>query len=190
MKEDELGILVTAHRNITILPRTGSVFHVDVNATFDTNQVLTLHTPYFEEMPTVYPHEIVIPSIHNENDKFMYVMHITNVGSDTLLYIKKGDVVAFPQPEADTVQNMGVLGPEYEIRQYLQARPRNWIPKIANITPIEVNETFTQIKNTADGENTLLTLIDLHTRKKVINKNSGNSLESCKPEERSRQVSE
>ena len=45
--EDELGIPVTAHRNITIPPRTGGVFHVDVNATFDTNQVLTPHTPYF-----------------------------------------------------------------------------------------------------------------------------------------------
>ena len=63
VKEDELRIPVTAHRNVTIPPRTGGVFHVDVNATFDTNQILTPHTPYFEEMPTVYPHEIVMPPV-------------------------------------------------------------------------------------------------------------------------------
>ena len=80
--EDELGIPVTAHRNVTIPPKTGGVFHVDVNATFDTNQILIWHTPYFEEMPKVYPHEIVIPPVREENDKFMHVMHITNVGTD------------------------------------------------------------------------------------------------------------
>ena len=63
VKEDELGIPVTARRNVTIPPRTGGVFHVDVNATFDMNQILTPHTPYFEEMQTVYPHEIVIPQV-------------------------------------------------------------------------------------------------------------------------------
>ena len=45
--EDELGIPVTAQRNVTIPQRTGGIFHVDINAVFDTNQVLTLHTPYF-----------------------------------------------------------------------------------------------------------------------------------------------
>ena len=93
--EDELGIPVTAHRNVTILLRTGGVFHVDINAAFDVNQVLTPHTQYFEEMPMVYPHEIVIPPIKKEEDRFMHVMHITNVGTDKAWYIKKGDVVAF-----------------------------------------------------------------------------------------------
>ena len=46
--EDELGIPVTARRNVTIPPRTGGVFHIDINATFDRNQVLTLHSPYFK----------------------------------------------------------------------------------------------------------------------------------------------
>ena len=93
--EDKLGIRVTARRNVTIPPRTGGVFHIDINAAFNTNQVLTMHTPYFEEMPTVYPHEIVVPPIGKEDDKFMHVMHITNVGADKSWYIKKGDIVAF-----------------------------------------------------------------------------------------------
>ena len=93
--EDELGIPVTARRNITVPPRTGGVFHVDINAAFDVNQVLMPHTPYFEEMLTVYPHEIVIPPIKKEEDRFMHVMHITNVGTDKAWYIKKGDIVAF-----------------------------------------------------------------------------------------------
>ena len=95
MTEDELGIPVTACRNVTIPPRTAGVFHVDVNAAFDINQVLTLHLLYFEDMPTVYPHEIVIPPVQEESDKFMHVMHITNVGTDKSWYIKKEDVVAF-----------------------------------------------------------------------------------------------
>ena len=61
--EDELGIPVTACRYVTIPLRTGGVFHVDVNATFDTNQIQTPHTPYLEEMLMVYPHEIVIPPV-------------------------------------------------------------------------------------------------------------------------------
>ena len=103
-------------------------------------------------------------------------MHITNVGTDKAWYIKKGDVVAFTQPESDAVQYMDVLRPEHEIKQNLQVKPRNWIPKSANITPIEVNETFTRIENTINGEDRLLTLKDLHTKRKTIKENSENSL--------------
>ena len=123
--EDELRIPVTAHRNVTITPRTGGVFHVDINATFDTNQVLTPHSLYFKDMATVYLHEIVIPPVQEESDKFMHMMHIMNVGTDRSWHIKKGDVVAFARPESDSVQYMDVLGPEHEIKQNLQVRPRN-----------------------------------------------------------------
>ena len=114
--EDELGIPVTTWRNVTIPLRTGGIFHIDINAAFNTNQVLTPHTPYFEEMPTVYPHEIAVPPIRREDDKFMHVMHITNVGADKSWYIKKGDVVAFAQSESEMVQYMDVLGPEHKIK--------------------------------------------------------------------------
>ena len=93
--EDELGIPVTTGRNVTIPPRTGGVFHIEVNAAFNTNQVLMPHTLYSEDMLMVYPHEIVIPPVQEENDKFMHVMHITNVKTDNAWYIKGGDVVAF-----------------------------------------------------------------------------------------------
>ena len=68
-------------------------------------------------MMTVYPHEIVIPPVRKENDTFMHIMHITNVGTDKSWYIKKGDVVAFARPESDAVLYMDVLGPECEIKQ-------------------------------------------------------------------------
>ena len=144
--EDELGILVTARRNVTFPPRTGGIFHVDINAMFDANQVLTPHIPYFKEMPTVYPHEIVVPPIKKEDDKFMYVMHITNVGMDKSWYIKKGDVVAFARSELETVQYMDVLGLELEIKQNLQVKPRNWIPKSANVPTIEIHENIHKYK--------------------------------------------
>ena len=75
---------------------------------------------------------------------------------------------------------MDVMGPECEIKQNLQVRPRNWIPKSANIALVEVNETFTHMENTINGEDSLLTLIDLHTRRKKIEENSENSLKSRK----------
>ena len=173
---------------MTISPRTGGVFHVDINAKFDTNQVLMPHSPYFEDMPMVYPHEKVIPPVQEETDKFMHVMHIMNVGTDQLWYIKKGDVVAFAQLKSDSVQYMDILGPEREIKQNLQVRPRNWIPKSANIALIEVNKTFTRMENTINGEDSLLTLIDLHTRRKKAEENSKNSLNSCKTDAEEEEV--
>ena len=75
---------------------------------------------------------------------------------------------------------MDIWGPEHETKQNLQVRPRNWLPKSANIAPIEVSETFTHIENTINGEDSLLTLIDLHTRRKKIEENSKNLLKSHK----------
>ena len=49
-----------------------------------------------------------------------------------------------------------------------------------NIAPKEVNKNFTCMENTINGEDNLLTLIDLHTRRKKIEENSENSLKSCK----------
>ena len=98
--------------------------------------------------------------------------HITNVGADKSWYIKKGNVVAFARSELETVQYMDVLGPECEIKQNLQVKPRNWIPKSANVPPIEIHETFTNIEDTINGEHRLLNLIDLHTKRKFMEENS------------------
>ena len=99
------------------------------------------HMPCFEDVSMVYSHKIVIPPVKEENDKFMHVKHVTNVGTDKAWYIKKADVVAFARPESTAVQYMDVLGLESEIKQNLQVRPRNWIPKSVNIPPIEISET-------------------------------------------------
>ena len=83
---------------------------------------------------------------------------------------------------------MDVLGPECEIKQNFQVRPRNWIPKSANIAPIEINKTFTHMENTVNGEDNLLTLIDLHTGGKKTEENSENSLKSHKTDVEGEQV--
>ena len=186
--ENELGILVTARRNVTIPLRTGGIFHVDINAVFNTNQVLTPHLPYFEEMPTIYPHEIVVPPVGKEDDKFMHVMHITNVGADKSWYIKKGDIVAFARPESETVQYMDILGPECEIKQNLQVRPRNWISKSTSVSPIEVQETFINIEDTIKGEHNLLNLVNLQTKRKTVEENNENSLESLKTDVEQKEI--
>ena len=67
-------------------------------------------------------------------------------------------------------------------------RPRNWISKSVNIAPIEVHETFTCMENTINGQDNLLTLIDLHTRRKKVEENSKNSLESCRTDAEKEEV--
>ena len=70
---------------------------------------------------------------------------------------------------------MDVLGPEHEIKQNLQVKPRNWISKSANVQSIEIHETFANIEDTINGEYRLLNLIDLHTKRKTAEENSENS---------------
>ena len=120
----------------------------------------------------------------------MHVMHNMNVGADKSWYIKKGDVVAFAQSESETVQYMDVLGPEREIKQNLQVKPRNWIPKSANIPPIEIHETFTNIEDTMNDEHRLLNLIDLQTRRKSMEENSENSLKPRKNDAEEEEITE
>ena len=161
---------------------------MDFNALFNTNQVLTPHSPYFEEMPTIYPHKIVVPPVGKENDKFMHAMYITNVGADKSMYIKKGDIVAFAHPESEAVQYMDVLGLECEIKQNLQVRPRNWISKSASIQPIEVQETFINIEDTIKGEHNLLNLVNLQTKIKTVEENNKNSLKLLKTDVEQKEI--
>ena len=56
--------------------------------------------------------------------------------------------------------------------------PRNWIPKSANTAPIEIQETLTHMENMVDGKDSLISLIDLRTRRKNLDVNSENSLKS------------
>ena len=162
---------------------------MDINAVFNTNQVLTPHSPYFEEMPTIYPHEIVVPPVGKEDDKFMLVMHITNVGVDKSRYIKKGDIVVFAHPESEAAQYMDVLGLECEIKQSLQVRPMNWISKSASVSPIEVQETFVNIEETIKGELNLINLVNLQTKRKTVEENNENSLKSLKTDVEQKEIS-
>ena len=166
----------------------GGVFYVDINAVFKTNQVLTPHSPYFEEMPMIYPHEIVVPPVEKEDDKFMHVMHITNVGADKSWYIKKGNIVAFAHPESEAVQYMDILGPECEIKHSFQVRPRNWIYKSASVPPIEVQETFINIEDIIMGEHNLLNLVNLQTKRKTVEENNKNSLKSLKTDVEQKEI--
>ena len=78
------------------------------------------------------------------------------------------------------VQYINVLGPEHEIKQNLQVKTRDWIPKSASVPPMEIHETFTNIEDTINSEYRLLNLIDLHTKRKSTEENSMNSLKQRK----------
>ena len=144
VREDELGIPVTARRNVAIPPRTGGIFNIDINADFNTNQILTPHKPYFEEQLTVYPHEIIVPPLESLEQASMHIMHVTNISGDKWCHIRKGDIVGFAHPDKQEVQYISVLAPDEKIKQ-LQVKPRNWIPRNKQVTPLEIEENFSNI---------------------------------------------
>ena len=69
-------------------------------------------------------------------------------------------------------------------------KPRNWIPKSMNVTPVEVNETFTCMENTINSADSLLTLIDLHKRRTTIKENSKNLLKSRRTDVKEEEITE
>ena len=96
--------------------------------------------------------------------------------------------MAFARPESEAVQYMDVLGPECEIKQSLQVRPRNWISKSASVPPIEVQETFINIEDTIKGEHNLLNLVNLQTKRKTVEENNENSLKSLKTDVKQKEI--
>ena len=83
---------------------------------------------------------------------------------------------------------MDVLGPECEIKQNLQVRPRNWISKSASVLKIEVQETFINIEDTIKGEHNLLNLVNLQTKRKTVEENNENSLKSLKADVEQKEI--
>ena len=96
-------------------------------------------------------------------------MHITNVSENKWCHVKKGDIVGFTKPESEEVQYIRALWPNTEIKQQLQVKPRNWIPKNPKVAPIELTEAIADIDNAIhDGDNMILWM-DLHVVNKRLN---------------------
>ena len=101
VKEDELGIPVTASCHVKFPPRHNAFFEVNIHAELQRTQVITGNKHLLEKHPNMYHHEI---SIVTEGDsKTFPLMAITNLDQVKILHLAKEEVVGFARPESPDV---------------------------------------------------------------------------------------
>ena len=125
VKEDELGIPVTASYHVKVPPRHNAVFEVNIHSELRGTQVITGNKQLLEKHPNMYHHEI---SIVTESDsKAFPLMAITNLDQVKTLHLAKGEV-GFARPELPDVTYIATTN-ELNIEETVDIVPRNWIPQ-------------------------------------------------------------
>ena len=77
VKEDELGIPVTASYHVRVPPRHKAVFEVNIHAETQGTQVTTGNKHLLEKHPNMYQHEVAI--LTEENSERFPLLAITNL---------------------------------------------------------------------------------------------------------------
>ena len=126
VKEDELGIPVTALYHIKIPPRHNAVFEVNIHAETEGMQVIMGNKHLLEKHPNMYQHEIAMMS--EENSGRFPLLAITNLDHVKTLHLAKGEVVGFARPESSEVTYIATTN-ELNIEEVIDMKPRNWIPQ-------------------------------------------------------------
>ena len=126
VKEDELGIPVTASYHVRVPPRHNAVFEVNIHAEIQGMQVITGNKHLLEKYPNMYQHEIAI--VAEENSERFPLLAITNLDHVKTLHLAKGEVVGFARPESSEVTYIATTN-ELNIEEEIDVTPRNWIPK-------------------------------------------------------------
>ena len=84
VKEDELGILVTASYHMRVPPRHNAVFKVNIHAKMQGTQVITGNKHLLEKHPNMYQHKTLIVNEENsEPFQLMAVMNLDQVKTPT-----------------------------------------------------------------------------------------------------------
>ena len=126
VKEDKLGIPVTASYHVRVPPWHNAVFEVNIHAEMQGTQVISGNKYLLEKHPNMYQHEI---SIISENDSKMFpLIAVTNLDQVKTLHLAKGEVVGFARPEPPDTQYIAMTN-ELNIEETVDIIPRNWIPK-------------------------------------------------------------
>ena len=126
VKEDKLGIPVTASYHIRVPPRHNAVFEVNIHAETQGMQVITGNKHLLEKHPNMYQHELAI--LAEENSEKFPLMAITNLDQVKTLHLAKGEVVGFARPESPNVTYIATTN-ELNIEEAIDVAPRNWIPQ-------------------------------------------------------------
>ena len=126
VKEDELGIPVTASYHVKIPPRHNAVFEVNIHAETQGMQVIMGNKHLLEKHPNMYQHEIAMMS--EENSGRFPLLAITNLDHVKTLHLAKGEVVGFARPESSEVTYIATTN-ELNIEEVIDVKSRNWIPQ-------------------------------------------------------------
>ena len=101
VKEDELGIPVTASYHVRVPPRHNAVFEVNIHAEAQGTQVSTGNKHLLEKHPDMYQHKVAI--LAEENSERFPLLAITNLDHVKTLHLAKGEVAGFARPESSGV---------------------------------------------------------------------------------------
>ena len=123
VKEDELGIPITASYHIKIPPRHNAAFEVNIHAETEGMQVIKGNKHLLEKHPNMYQHEIAMMS--DENSGRFPLLAITNLDHVKTLHLAKGEVVGFARPESAEVTYIATTN----VEEVIDVKPRNWIPQ-------------------------------------------------------------
>ena len=126
VKEDELGIPVTASYHVRVPPRHNAVFEVNIYAETQGTQVIMGNKHLLEKHPNMYQHELAI--LVEENSEKFLLMAITNLDHVQTLHLAKGEVVGSVRPESSDVTYIATTN-ELNIEEAIDVTPRNWIPQ-------------------------------------------------------------
>ena len=126
VKEDELGIPVTASFHVKIPPRHNAVFEVNIHAETEGTQVIKGNKHLLEKHPNMYQHEIAMMS--EEKSRRFPLLAITNLDHVKTLHLAKGEVVGFAIPESSEVTYIATTN-ELNVEEVIHVKPRNWIPQ-------------------------------------------------------------
>ena len=126
VKEDKLGILVTASYHVRIPPRHNAVFEINIHAETQVMQVIMENKHLLEKHSNMYQHKIAM--IAEENSGRFPLLAITNLDHVKTLHLAKGEVVGFARPELPEVTYIATTN-ELNIEHTVDVKPRNWIPQ-------------------------------------------------------------
>ena len=123
VKEDELGIPVTASHHVRVPPRHNAGFEVNIHDKIRGTQIITGNKHLVERHPNMYQHEISIVS-----EKYFQLMAGTNLDQVKTLHLHKGEIVGFAKTESPDVTYIATTN-ELNIEETLDTVPINWVPK-------------------------------------------------------------
>ena len=126
VKEDELGIPVTASYHVRVPPRHNAVFEVNIHAETQETTVIRGNKHLLEKHPNMYQHEIAMMA--EEDSGSFPLLAITNLDHVKTLHLAKGEVVGFARSESPEVTHIETTS-ELNIEDTVDVKPRNWIPE-------------------------------------------------------------